>query len=361
MTTDRQPTGADIRRGPFRPGDKVQLTDPKGRLTTITLADGGVYHTHRGSFPHDDLIGAPEGTVVSTTAGIDYLALRPLLGDFVLSMPRGAAVIYPKDAAQIVTQADVYPGARVVEAGVGSGALSLSLLRAVGDGGSLLSVERREDFAEIARGNIEDFFGGEHPAWTLQIGDLADVLPTATEPGSVDRIILDMLAPWENLDAAAEALAPGGVLLAYVATATQLSRFAEDTKKDGRFTEPVAWESMVRGWHLEGLAVRPEHRMIGHTGFLITTRRMAPGTAAPERRRRPAPGAYAEEGVPVEADQLAADLGERDVSAKKLRKLRRSFDARRRAREEGSDGGEQDASPDQQADPPSSKPGADLE
>ncbi|UFU04623.1 tRNA (adenine-N1)-methyltransferase [Ruania suaedae] len=328
-----------MRRGPLRPGDKVQLTDPKGRLATITLTDGGVYHTHRGSFGHDELIGAPEGTVVSTTAGIEYLALRPLLADFVLSMPRGAAVIYPKDAGQIITQADIFPGARVVEAGVGSGALSLSLLRAVGDAGSLLSVERREDFAEIARGNIEDFFGGPHPAWELRLGDLADVLPEAAGPGSVDRIILDMLAPWENLDAAARALAPGGVLLAYVATATQLSRFAEDAKADGRFTEPVAWESMVRGWHLEGLAVRPEHRMIGHTGFLVTTRRMAPDVPAPLRRRRPAPGAYAEEGVNVDADALAADLREREVSAKKLRKLRRSFDARREAREGGGNAG----------------------
>ncbi|WP_159622431.1 tRNA (adenine-N1)-methyltransferase [Ruania rhizosphaerae] len=344
-----------MRRGPFRSGDKVQLTDPKGRLTTITLTEGGVYHTHRGSFRHDELIGAPEGTVVSTTAGIEYLALRPLLADFVLSMPRGAAVIYPKDAGQIVTQADIFPGARVVEAGVGSGALSLSLLRAVGDSGSLLSVERREDFAEIARGNIEDFFGRPHPAWTLRIGDLADVLPEAVEPGSVDRIILDMLAPWENLDAVAHALTPGGVLLAYVATATQLSRFAEDAKADGRFTEPLAWESMVRGWHLEGLAVRPEHRMIGHTGFLVTTRRMAPGVSAPLRRRRPAPGAYAEEGVAVDEGALAADLGERDVSPKKLRKLRRSFDAHRRARE-GT------ATPtDQQADPGTDRPEADLE
>ncbi len=145
------------------------------------------------------------------------------------------------------------------------------------------------------------------------------------------------------------------MLLAYVATATQLSRFAEDAKADGRFTEPLAWESMVRGWHLEGLAVRPEHRMIGHTGFLVTTRRMAPGVSAPLRRRRPAPGAYAEEGVAVDEGALAADLGERDVSPKKLRKLRRSFDAHRRARE-GT------ATPtDQQADPGTDRPEADLE
>ena len=331
-----------MRRGPLRSGDKVQLTDPKGRLTTLTLQPGKVFHTHRGSFDHDELIGAPEGTVVATTAGIEYLALRPLLSDYVLSMPRGAAVIYPKDAAQIVTMADIYSGARVVEAGVGSGALTLSLLRAVGEGGDVLSVERREDFAEIARGNVTDFFGGEHPAWQLKVGDFAEVISTDREPGSVDRIVLDMLAPWENLDAAAAALTPGGVLVAYVATATQLSRLVEDAKADGRFTEPQAWESMIRGWHLEGLAVRPEHRMIAHTGFLVTTRRMAPGTTAPLRRRRPAPGAYAEEAPQFEETDLATDLGERTVSEKKLRKLRRSFETTRALRE-GSHSGPDDA------------------
>ncbi|MGC0250527.1 tRNA (adenine-N1)-methyltransferase [Pseudactinotalea sp. Z1748] len=323
------PTGAQVRRGLLRPGDKVQLTDPKGRLSTIVLETGKIFHTHRGSFAHDELIGAPEGSVVTTSGGVAYLALRPLLSDYVLSMPRGAAVIYPKDAAQIVTQADIYPGACVVEAGVGSGALTLSLLRAVGDHGSLLSVERRADFAEIAQGNVTDFFAGDHPAWELAVGDLAEVLPERAEPGSVDRILLDMLAPWENLEVCADALAPGGVLLAYVATATQLSRLAEDLKADGRFTEPVAWESMVRGWHLEGLAVRPEHRMIGHTGFLLTTRRMAPDTPAPLRRRRPAPGAYSEPAADFDEADLSADLAERDLSAKRLRKVRR--EQRRRA------------------------------
>ncbi|GMA26124.1 hypothetical protein GCM10025864_38830 [Luteimicrobium album] len=159
-------TGADLRRGPFRPGDKVQLTDPKGRLHTITLEPGATFHTHRGYFAHDALIGAPEGQVVTNTGGTAYVALRPLLSDYVLSMPRGAAVVYPKDAGQIVTMADIYPGARVVEAGVGSGALTLSLLRAVGDGGSLHSIERREDFAAIARGNVEAFFGARTPPGT---------------------------------------------------------------------------------------------------------------------------------------------------------------------------------------------------
>ncbi|SDS57009.1 tRNA (adenine-58-N(1)-) methyltransferase [Paraoerskovia marina] len=313
-------TGAAERRGPLRVGDRVQLTDPKGRLHTIVLAPEGTFHTHKGYFRHDDLIGRPEGSVVANTAGIEYVALRPLLSDYVLSMPRGAAVIYPKDAGQIVQMADIYPGARVVEAGVGSGALSMSLLRAVGDDGSLHSIERREDFAAIARGNVENFFGGPHPAWQLSVGDFADVLPQIAEPGAVDRIVLDMLAPWENIDAAATALVPGGVLICYVATATQLSRTAEDLRADGRFTEPAAWESMNRGWHLEGLAVRPEHRMIGHTGFLLSARRMADGEEAPERRRRPAKGAYP---TGDEGTWSPEELGERAVSDKKLRRVRR--------------------------------------
>ncbi|WP_082618584.1 tRNA (adenine-N1)-methyltransferase [Oerskovia sp. Root22] len=311
-------TGADVRRGPLRLGDKVQLTDPRGRLHTITLATGATFHTHRGYLNHEDLVGLPEGSVVRNTAGIEYLALRPLLADYVLSMPRGAAVVYPKDAGQIVAMADIYPGARVIEAGVGSGALTMSLLRAVGDQGSVHSIERREDFAAIARGNVELFFGGEHPAWELSVGDLSDVLPQVAENGSIDRVVLDMLAPWENLDAVADALAPGGVLICYVATATQLSRLAEDLRADGRYAEPSAWESLVRGWHLEGLAVRPQHRMVGHTGFLLTARRLADGTVAPLRKRRPAKGSY-----PVAEEWTPEDLGERSVSDKRVRRVRR--------------------------------------
>jgi len=322
---DDGPTGASRRRGPLGEGDRVQLTDPKGRLHTITLQAGRSFHTHAGWFAHDALIGRPEGTVVTNTAGVEYLALRPLLSDYVLSMPRGAAVVYPKDAGQIVAMADIYPGASVVEAGVGSGALSMSLLRAVGDRGSLLSVERRPDFAGIARGNVEEFFGGAHPAWRLEVGDLQDVLPTAVPSGTVDRAVLDMLAPWECLDAVSDALAPGGVLICYVATATQLSRVAEAARAHGDFTEPQAWESLVRGWHLEGLAVRPQHRMVGHTGFLVTTRRLAPGVQPPLRRRRPAKGAY--EGTAEGGDWSAEDLGERPISDKKVRKVRRALGA----------------------------------
>jgi tRNA (adenine57-N1/adenine58-N1)-methyltransferase catalytic subunit len=282
------------RRGPFAEGEQVQLTDPKGRHHTITLEAGREFHTHKGSFPHSALIGSPEGTIVTTTGGMTYLALRPLLMDYVLSMPRGAAVIYPKDAAQIVAMADIFPGAQVVEAGVGSGALTCSLLRAVGETGHVHSYERRAEFATIARGNVERFFGAPHPAWTLTIGDLADSL----EDTDVDRAVLDMLSPWECIDAIAKALIPGGVLCCYIATTTQLARTVESIRLHGGFTEPHAWESMVRTWHVEGLAVRPDHRMIGHTGFLVTTRRLAPGVTPPLRRRRPAPGAYGEDYAP---------------------------------------------------------------
>jgi len=279
----------------FAEGDRVQLTDPRGRLHTITLMVGRTFHTHRGSIEHDQLIGRSQGSVVRSTGDVEYLALRPLLADFVLSMPRGAAVVYPKDAAQIVGMGDIHPGARVLEAGVGSGALSMSLLRAVGDGGVLWSVERRADFATIAAGNVRSFFGREHPAWLLTVGDLVEVLdgpPVEAAPQRVDRVVLDMLAPWECLAAVERILVPGGVLTVYVATATQLSRLVETARESGRWTEPSAWETMLRGWHLEGLAVRPEHRMVGHTGFLVTARRMADGVRAPLRRRRPAPGAY---------------------------------------------------------------------
>ncbi|HEY6798486.1 MAG TPA: tRNA (adenine-N1)-methyltransferase [Kineosporiaceae bacterium] len=331
-----EPAGAAHRRGPLRAGERVQLTDPKGRLHTITLGAGREFHTHRGLFHHDQLIGQPEGTVVRNTAGVEYLALRPLLADYVLSMPRGAAVVYPKDSGQIVAMADIFPGARVVEAGVGSGALTMSLLRAVGDAGLVHSYERRADFADIARANVEAFFGGPHPAWRLTVGDLGESLDEV----HVDRVVLDMLAPWECLDVVAPALVPGGVLICYVATATQLSRVAETIRDDGRFTEPSAWESMVRGWHLEGLAVRPQHRMVGHTGFLVTSRRLADGVTPPLRRRRPAASTReGGEGVDEAWERWsAADLGERPVSEKRIRRVRRDVTAdRARAVPDGED------------------------
>lgn len=336
MTTEQPaqhgPVGAELRRGVFAVGERVQLTDPKGRLHTITLEPGREFHTHRGRLAHDDLIGSPDGSTVKNTAGVEYLALRPLLPDYVMSMPRGAAVVYPKDAGQIVTMADVFPGARVVEAGVGSGALSMSLLRAVGEQGLVHSFERREDFADIARGNARAFFGTDHPAWQVTVGDLVEELPSAVEAGTVDRVVLDMLAPWECLEVVADALIPGGVLICYVATATQLSRVAEAMRAHGGFTEPEAWESLVRGWHLEGLAVRPQHRMHGHTGFLITTRRLAPGVTPPLRKRRPAKGAHTEDaGAGDDHDAFGQSgefseeaIGELVPSDKKVRRIRRS-------------------------------------
>ncbi|KAJ1684275.1 hypothetical protein LUZ63_020568 [Rhynchospora breviuscula] len=228
-------------------------------------------------------------------------------------MPRGAAVVYPKDAAQIVAMADVFPGARVVEAGVGSGALTCSLLRAVGPGGSVRSYERREEFAAVARRNVSQFFGAAegqvHPAWRLEVGDLGERLPQDVPAHSVDRVVLDMLAPWECVDAVAGALSAGGIVCVYVATTTQLGRVVETLRAHGEFTEPQPWETLVRDWHVEGLAVRPGHKMNGHTGFLVTARRMAPGEQAPRRKRRPAPGAYGADysgprpdGLPPEPD-----------------------------------------------------------
>jgi tRNA (adenine57-N1/adenine58-N1)-methyltransferase len=283
------------RRGPFAPGDQVQLTDEKGRSHRLVLAPGRAFHTHRGSIAHDDLVGAAEGSVVRASGGMSYIALRPLLADYTLSMSRGAAVIYPKDAAQIVGLADVFPGARVLEAGAGSGALSCWLLRAIGDDGALVSYERRADFAAVAQANVEGYFGSPHRAWQLIVGALpGDDAPETQTPAACDfdRIVFDLLAPWEHVRGAAEWLIPGGLICCYVATTTQLSRAVEALRSHGGFTEPAAWESMQRGWHVDGLAVRPEHRMIGHTGFLLTARRLAPGVTAPPRRRRPAKGAH---------------------------------------------------------------------
>lgn len=275
-----------VRRGPFATGEQVQLTDPKGRQHLVLLEPGRVFHTHRGSLAHDDLIGSADGSVVTSSGGTPYVALRPLLADFTLAMTRGAAVVYPKDAAQIIAMADVFPGARVLEAGAGSGALSCWLLRAAGEGGRVVSYERRPDFAQIAEQNVTRFFGGPHPAWELRVAELTD--GTAPAGLEFDRAVLDMLAPWDCLPAAAASLIPGGLICCYVATTTQLSAIVEAIRSHGAFAEPAAWESLVRGWHVAGLAVRPEHHMVGHTGFLVTARRLADGVTAPPRRRRPA-------------------------------------------------------------------------
>ena len=269
--------------GPFQPGDRVQLTDPKGRRHTVLLEPGAQFHTHRGALAHDDLIGLPEGSVVTSAAGTQYLALRPLLPDYVMSMPRGAQVVYPKDAAQILMWGDIFPGARVLEAGAGSGALTCSLLRAVGERGAVTSYEARTDHAEHAARNVERFFGAVPPNWQLRVADLA------THPADqlMDRAVLDMARPWELLPTVSAALVPGGVLTVDVAATTQLSRTTEALREAGCYTEPQAWETLLRPWHVVGLAVRPEHRMVGHTAFLLTARRLAEGVVPPTPQRRP--------------------------------------------------------------------------
>ncbi len=267
--------------GPFAADDRVQLTDVKGRHYTVVLTPGAEFHTHRGAIAHDAVIGLPEGSVVKSANGDPFLVLRPLLVDYVMSMPRGAQVIYPKDAAQIVHEGDIFPGARVLEAGAGSGAMTCSLLRAVGPAGRVVSYDVRADHAEHASRNVATFFGELPENWELVIADVADY----SGPG-VDRVVLDMLAPWEVLGRIAEALVPGGVVIVYVATVTQLSRTVEAMREQQCWTEPRAWETMQRGWHVVGLAVRPQQSMRGHTAFLISARRLAPGAVAPMPLRR---------------------------------------------------------------------------
>ena len=276
--------------GPFTVGERVQLTDAKGRHYTMSLTPGSEFHTHRGSIAHDAVIGLEQGSVVKSSNGALFLVLRPLLVDYVMSMPRGPQVIYPKDAAQIVHEGDIFPGARVLEAGAGSGALTCSLLRAVGPQGRVTSYEQRADHAEHARRNVAGFHGahGELPQnWQLIVSDVAD---SDLPDGSVDRAVLDMLAPWEVLDSVSRLVVAGGVLVIYVATVTQLSRAVEALRAQQCWTEPRAWETLQRGWNVVGLAVRPQHSMRGHTAFLITTRRLAPGAVAPAPLGRKRPG-----------------------------------------------------------------------
>ena len=319
------PTGAATRRGPLRVGERVQLTDPKGRLHTITLTPGAEFHTHRGMFAHDELIGGPEGSVVTNSGGIEYLVLRPLLSDYVLSMPRGAAVVYPKDAGQVVAMADVFPGARVVEAGVGSGALSMSLLRAVGDAGYLHSVERREDFADIARGNVETFFGGPHPAWRVTVGDLVEVLPGAEEPGTrrprrarharavgVPRRRRRRARPRRRAD---RLRGHGHPAVAARRGDPRPTAAGPSRPPGSRWCAGGTW----RAW--------PSARSTGwsgHTGFLLTTRRMAgdltaPAAPAPSRPR----AASCPRTTGATQEWSPEDLGERAVSDKKVRRVRR--------------------------------------
>ena len=271
--------------GPFSYGDRVQLTDAKRRHYTIVLEEGGQFHSHKGIINHDDIVGLDEGSVIDSTLGSSFLLFRHLMVDHVLSMPRGAAVIYPKDSAQILVEGDIFMGARVLEAGAGSGALSMALLRAVGPKGHVFSYEVRDDHLEYAVDNVREYFGEQPEWWSPRLGDLADVT-VEDLGGPVDRVILDMLEPWEHLEKVRDILIPGGVFMTYVATVPQLMKVMEGIRELKCFTEPKAWESLVREWKVEGLATRPEHRMNAHTAFLIWTRRLADGVTPPRPQRR---------------------------------------------------------------------------
>ena len=279
---------SDAKSDIFQIGDKVLLTDQKGKEHSITLQLNQEWHTHKGVLKHNDLIGKSQGIVVETNQNLRFTAFKQLLSDYVLNMPRGATIIYPKDSAAILGLADIGPGDSVLEAGAGSGALSISLLRAVGESGSVTSYEKREEFAVVARKNVEKYFNEIPKNWLLNIGNVQE----NESARRYTKVVLDMLAPWECVKMASDVLLPGGVFICYVATTTQLSQIAEAIRECGDFTEPLSSETIVRGWHHEGLAVRPQHRMIGHTAFLIMARRMAPGVKNPPKRRRPSKGAY---------------------------------------------------------------------
>lgn len=276
----------NIGSGPLESGDRVQLTDEKGKMYSFYLSPGNQWHSHKGWINHDDIIGLDEGSTVVSSSGTRYQMFRPLYNDYVLSMPRGATIVYPKDSAIIVGFADIYPGAKVLEAGAGSGSLTIALLRAIGTEGSLTSFEERGDFFENARQNVRNFFGTNPDNWTL----INSRIQEGSFDSTFDRLVLDMLAPWECVELADLALKPGGVLCCYVATTTQLSKTAEAIKDSKRFAEPESFETLLRPWHHEGLAVRPMHAMNAHTGFILITRRLALDTEPIKRRRRPSKG-----------------------------------------------------------------------
>jgi tRNA (adenine57-N1/adenine58-N1)-methyltransferase len=270
---------------PLSAGELVVLRDERGRRSLVELRDGGTWHSHAGALAHDLVIGRPEGTSVATPKGVEIVVLRPTREDFVLKMQRGAQVVYPKDQAMIVALADIRPGMRVVEAGAGSGALTLALLDAVGPTGSVLSVERREDHAVDARRNVERFRSGEVGDWALEVGDVADVLRTTT----AHRVVLDLPEPWHAIEGAASALSPGGILITYLPSVPQVMQITEALWAHGSFSDVATSETLVRGWDVDGMAVRPAHRMVAHTAFLTRARRVPTreegGPPLPRKRR----------------------------------------------------------------------------
>jgi tRNA (adenine57-N1/adenine58-N1)-methyltransferase len=275
MTTlPRRPGHPD----PLSEGDKVLLVDRKERRYLQTLAAGRDFHFHGGIVHHDDMLGQPEGVRVRSTKNQQLLVVRPTSADWTVKAPRGAQVVYPKDQAMIVQLADVAPGSIVVEAGAGSGALTMALLRAVGPTGRVVSFELRPDHAEVAERNVRERMGGAPDNWELRIGDVAEGLPGT----SCDRLILDLLEPEVVAPVAAGVLNPGGILLAYTPTIPPVMRLHEALRADPRWGLAKTVETLVRGWHIDGLSVRPDHRMVAHTAFLTTARRLPGEAPAPE-------------------------------------------------------------------------------
>jgi tRNA (adenine57-N1/adenine58-N1)-methyltransferase len=256
-------------------GERVLLIDARGRRYLVGLAAGKLFHSHVGAIAHDDIIGAPEGRIVATSGGSKMTVFRPTLADFVLKMRRGAQVVYPKDIALILVYADIFPGATVVEAGTGSGSLTLGLARAVGESGRVISYEVREDHHLRAIANVEDFYEGlgrKPESIELRLGDVFDGVPERT----VDRLVLDLPEPWRAVGTTTEVVVPGGILCCYLPTVPQVSTTVEAMRAGG-FSQVSSFEALVRTWNVDGQSVRPDHRMVAHTGFIVTGRKMDTG------------------------------------------------------------------------------------
>lgn len=265
--------------GPFTAGDLCLLVDGRGRHYLVVLRPGESFHYHAGFLEHDRIIGNGEGVTHLSSEGARLTALRPRLADYVLRMKRGAQVVYPKDIGPILVWADIGPGMTVLEAGTGSGALTLALVRAVGREGRVVSVERREDHAAHARARIEEFLGEVPANLELRVGNVEDWV----EGVDPDRLVLDLPEPWEVVPAAAEGLRPGGILCAYLPTVPQVEQLARAMRGAGCFVETTTFEVLMREWSVAGRSVRPEHRMVGHTGFITVGRRAERGEAATAR------------------------------------------------------------------------------
>jgi tRNA (adenine57-N1/adenine58-N1)-methyltransferase catalytic subunit len=250
---------------PLREGELVLLVDAKRRRYLVTLTAEGEFHSHAGVLPHAALIGQEEGVTVRSSGGSRLLAIRPTLADFILKMPRGAQVIYPKDLGPILMLADVFPGARVLESGVGSGALSMTLLRA---GADVTGYELRDDFARRAQRNVATFLGDEVSSrYRVEVRDVYDGI----EVTDLDRVVLDLPEPWRVVPHAEKALRPGGILVAYTPSIVQVSQLRQVLDGSG-FRQAETLEVLNRTWHVEGASVRPDHRMVAHTGFLTHAR-----------------------------------------------------------------------------------------